>query len=318
MTHALTFHTLTDRPEFLDVVADRIWTAWWSQSGVSPAELRKDVALSIGAQSTPDAIIALKNGIYAGSALLIANDDADFPHLTPWIAAVWVEPEHRRQGIAGQIMAQLRTRARAAGIEAVYLVAKAQRIPFYLGQGYQLISTTPDGSGIFSYPLRHDLRAERDGDAAAISALTTLAFEAAPHSSGTEAHIVERLRAAGALQLSLVIENEGEIVAHAAFSPVRIDGMDLGWVGLGPVSVAPAHQGRGLGAALIRQGLDWMRTKDAKGCVVLGDPAYYARFGFAPRQGLTLEGVPPEYFQALPFGETTPEGVVSYSEAFGA
>lgn len=100
-----------------------------------------------------------------------------------------------------------------------------------------------------------DIRPETEGDTDSIRRLTTAAFAGAAHSSGTEAAIIDRLRDTGSLVLSLVGGFEGRIVAHVAFSPVRIGGQDLGWVGLGPVSVWPEQQGRGLGRAVIAEGL---------------------------------------------------------------
>ena len=84
-----------------------------------------------------------------------------------------------------------------------------------------------------------NIRAEIPEDAAIIRAITSAAFEGAPHSSGTEAAIVDALRAAGALTVSLVAVQNGEIVGHVAFSPVTIDCKSTGWLGLGPVSVRP-------------------------------------------------------------------------------
>ena len=103
-----------------------------------------------------------------------------------------------------------------------------------------------------------------------------------------------------------------------AVSPVRIDGRAGDWYGLGPISVRPDCQGRGIGSLLMAQALDALRLLRAGGCVLLGDPAYYARFGFRAEPGLTLPGVPPEYFMALALAGTVPNGSVAYSEAFDA
>ena len=164
------------------------------------------------------------------------------------------------------------------------------------------------------------IRLEQPGDADAIRALTTEAFATAPHSSGTEAAIVDGLRAAGELTLSLVAvedgETSGEILGHVAFSPVTIDGAEHGWFGLGPVSVRPGRQRGGIGSVLIREGLRRLRENGAAGCVLLGDPAYYGRFGFVNDPALVLEGVPPEYFMRLGFGAELPAGTVRYHAAF--
>ena len=163
------------------------------------------------------------------------------------------------------------------------------------------------------------VRDERADDAPAIAALTESAFREAPHSSGAESAIVDRLRTDGDLVLSLVLTDaDHRIVGHAAFSPVAIADGTAGWFGLGPVSVDPSHWRRGIGSALIRAGLDRLRGSGASGCVVLGEPAYYGRFGFRHDPRLSYPGPPPAYFQALAFAGEPPAGVVRYAPAFGA
>lgn len=162
------------------------------------------------------------------------------------------------------------------------------------------------------------IRSEEAHDRGAIRAIITAAFAEMEHSNQTEARIVDALREAGALALSLVAIESGELVGHVAFSRVTIDGTDLGWYGLGPVAVRPDRQGRGIGAALIRAGLEKLRTAGATGCVVLGEPAYYGRFGFEVDSQLRLPDVPSEYFQALAFNGTVPRGIVAYHAAFSS
>ena len=162
-----------------------------------------------------------------------------------------------------------------------------------------------------------EIRRERPGEEDAIALLIAAAFVGAEHSDGTEAQIVERLRDAGAMTLSLVAEASGEPVGHIAFSPVTIDGHHLGWFGLGPVAVRPDKQGSGIGAALVREGLEKLDQMGAAGCVLVGEPTYYARFGFAAENRLRYPAVPAEYFQALSFTGEWPQGVVAYHPAFG-
>jgi predicted N-acetyltransferase YhbS len=162
------------------------------------------------------------------------------------------------------------------------------------------------------------IRSERQGDEAAIGTLTAAAFAGHPHSDGGEPAIVERLRASGELTLSLVAAaDDGAVIGHVAFSPVTIEDGTGKWFGLGPVSVFPPNQGSGIGSALIREGLARLEKRGAAGCVVLGEPAYYGRFGFAHDPALTYPGPPPEYFQRLLLRGEPPRGTVSYSAAFG-
>lgn len=162
------------------------------------------------------------------------------------------------------------------------------------------------------------IRDERADDASAISDVTVAAFAALEISSHTEQYIIEALRAAGALALSLVAEVDGRVVGHIAFSPVHItDGAD-GWYGLGPVSVLPAYQRRGIGKALIEAGLARLAALGAKGCCLAGHPAYYGRFGFKNIAALTIPGVPAEACFALSFDDRFPQGEVTFHEAFHA
>lgn len=163
-----------------------------------------------------------------------------------------------------------------------------------------------------------NIRPELAQDGAAIHQVTQMAFANAPHASGTEGDIVAALRADHALALSLVAEVDGQILGHIAFSSVLIDGRDLGWLGLGPISVHPDHQGQGIGSALMRAGLDGIKAKGAKGCVVLGEPEFYRRFGFVQDGLLKFEGAPPEFFMSLAFREAREKGVVTYHPAFYA
>lgn len=161
-------------------------------------------------------------------------------------------------------------------------------------------------------------RQELPTDAAAIHDLTCAAFLNAPHAAHTEQFIVDGLRKAGALAISLVAEQQGEVVGHVAVSPVSISDGAEGWYGLGPISVKPELQRKGIGSLLMQSALRLLQEQGAAGCVLVGDPAYYSRFGFKPETSLILSDVPPEYFQALSFGPSLPSGVVTFHEAFGA
>ena len=159
---------------------------------------------------------------------------------------------------------------------------------------------------------------ESPSDTDRIHALTRRAFLSALHTDHTEQFIVDALRRAGALTLSLVAWRGGEMVGHVAVSPVVISSGASGWYGLGPISVLPEAQGLGIGSRLMNEALAALRASGASGCVLLGEPAYYGRFGFKVIEGLVLPGVPSEYFQAVSFAGGFPVGEVAYHEAFTA
>lgn len=162
------------------------------------------------------------------------------------------------------------------------------------------------------------IRDEQDTDIQAIFDLTKEAFNDEEYSSHTEQFIVNALRAAKQLTVSLVAETHGKIVGHIAFSPVSISDGTTDWYGLGPISVIPKYQGKGIGSELMREGLNRIKTLNAKGCVLLGDPNYYGKFGFKADTRLILEGFPAEYFQILTFTDHVPSGYIIYSDAFNA
>jgi putative acetyltransferase len=140
----------------------------------------------------------------------------------------------------------------------------------------------------------------------------------APHTSHYEQFIVSALRNAGRLTLSLVADAQGTLIGHVAVSPVSVSNGATGWFGLGPVSVLPEHQRRGIGSRLMHEALRMLREQGAGGCVVLGEPQYYGRFGFEADPNLILPDVPPQYFQAISLDSSRPQGTVAYHQAFGA
>jgi putative acetyltransferase len=166
--------------------------------------------------------------------------------------------------------------------------------------------------------VKISIRSETPGDAGAIGDVTIAAFAEAEHAGHTEQFIVAALREAAALTISLVAEQDGCIVGHVAVSPVTISDGAENWYGLGPISVLPEFQGQGIGSQLMRHALAVLDEIGAAGCVLLGDPGYYNRFGFRVLDGLVYPGPPVEYFMALSLDGSTAQGEVSYHAAFDA
>jgi putative acetyltransferase len=133
-----------------------------------------------------------------------------------------------------------------------------------------------------------EVRTEKPEDLAAIREVHLQAFSPSPN----EAYLVDLLRRAGKAPISLLAVSEGQIVGHVLFSPVTIDPAPLGTVhglGLAPVGVLPAFQRQGVGTQLIERGLQDCERGGYDFVVVLGDPRYYSRFGFARAKAYELE-----------------------------
>jgi len=156
------------------------------------------------------------------------------------------------------------------------------------------------------------IRKEVQSDVGAISDITKAAFEHHPYSNNTEQFIINALRAANALTISLVAEVDGKLVGHIAFSPVTFSDGSENWYGLGPISVEPDYQKQCVGTELVNEGLHLLKNLGDEGCVLVGNPNYYKRFGFRSSNGLKHEGVPQENFLALAFCNRIPAGVVQF------
>jgi putative acetyltransferase len=146
-------------------------------------------------------------------------------------------------------------------------------------------------------------RKERPGDENGIRRVNEEAFD-----QTGEADLVDALRRRGACLVSLVADEDGQIIGHILFTPVTIDGPKPApeAVGLAPMAVLPSHQRRGIGANLIRIGLEECRKAGCEIAVVLGHPTYYPCFGFQPAHlfGISCEfEVPEEVFMVLPLRE---------------
>lgn len=160
------------------------------------------------------------------------------------------------------------------------------------------------------------IRVEDSSDFQEIRKITEMAFKEMPFSDGDEEDVIERLREASALALSLVAIGEDRILGHVAFSPVKSkSGSDL-WFALGPVSVAPKYQRQGIGSKLIREGLDQLEANGAAGCILTGNPNYYSRFGFQLAPNFCPDGEPEEYFQIKQFIDKPITEKFAFHEAF--
>ena len=159
------------------------------------------------------------------------------------------------------------------------------------------------------------VRMESPSDHDAIRSLIVRAFAGRPFSDGSESRVVDGLRRADALVLSLVAVMGSQMVGHVAFSPVGPPALH-GWYALGPVSVEPSFQRCGVGTRLIEAGLRGLRSRGANGCALVGDHRYYRRFGFSLAPELAPPGYPTEHFQLLAFGPSRPTVRVVFHPVF--
>jgi predicted N-acetyltransferase YhbS len=127
---------LRQRPEFFAVVADRIWRAWWKDSGQPPDYIAGRLRENLNAEPVPMAVVAHDGPAFLGTASVIASDLEERPQYAPWIAAVWVEPEHRSRGIGAALVERAARDCFASGASRVYLCARPARAGFYQNLGW--------------------------------------------------------------------------------------------------------------------------------------------------------------------------------------
>jgi putative acetyltransferase len=159
-------------------------------------------------------------------------------------------------------------------------------------------------------------RTETPADVDVIDDLTARAFAPMPFSDGTEPQVIKRLRERQELTLSLLaVDGAGRILGHVAFSPVQIPGQ-RDWYGLGPISVEPAHQRKGIGRAMVSAAIRELRKIGARGIALVGNPSVYRPMGFVSHGHLTHGDLPPHLVQHMTLSGDDPAGELRFSPAF--
>ncbi len=136
MSLSFTISDLRQCPEFFDIVADRIWQAWWRADGHPLDYISGRLRENMNATSIPFALVAHDGETFLGTASVIASDLAERPQFTPWVAAVWVEPQARRRGVGGELVNRATLDCFALGVSRAYLCARPQRSAFYERLGW--------------------------------------------------------------------------------------------------------------------------------------------------------------------------------------
>ena len=139
MSLPFTISDLRQRPEFFDTVADRIWQAWWKADGHPPDYISDRLRENLSESPIPFALVAHDGAAFLGTASVIASDLAERPQLTPWVAAVWVEPHARQRGVGGALVDHATRDCLALGVSRAYLCARPPHSAFYEGLGWTLI-----------------------------------------------------------------------------------------------------------------------------------------------------------------------------------
>lgn len=160
------------------------------------------------------------------------------------------------------------------------------------------------------------IRSERFDDHQAIQDVTQRAFATMAYSDGDEQELIGRFRDAGVLALSLVAELDGRIVGQITLTPAQAADGRAGWYAIGPVAVEPDLKHQGIGSALIGSAIDWLNAQSAAGCVLVGNPAYYGRFGFRLFPELAPPGQPAQYYQILPLAVSEPDCIIAFHPLF--
>lgn len=130
---------LKERPQYFDVVADRIWNAWWRPGGAVLGDVEGALSAVIASTGFPFTLIGVEGEDFAGTVTCIAIDIAARPHLGPCVAALWVEPDRRGCNLGTRLVELARQRLVAAGFEDAYLSARRPLRSYYRGQGWELI-----------------------------------------------------------------------------------------------------------------------------------------------------------------------------------
>ena len=144
-----TIHDLRDHPEHAPLAADRIWNATWRDGGAPPDSGGTVLDAHLDDSPVPLTLIALdERGRFLGTISIVRSGHPDRPALTPWINALWVEPEQRERGIGGALLRAVTDRARALGIARLYLCTGPHRRDFYERNGWTLVEPDLDESGL--------------------------------------------------------------------------------------------------------------------------------------------------------------------------
>lgn len=145
---------LRDRPEFASVVANRVWRAWWQPEGYEIDFIEALVEQNLGSEPIPLALVAHDEERFFGTASVITTDLDARPQYTPWVAAVWVDPPHRSNGIGAALVRAGAETPKRLGFDCSYLTALPPKHAFYERLGWTVVEhdVTDAGLAVFRSP----------------------------------------------------------------------------------------------------------------------------------------------------------------------
>jgi predicted N-acetyltransferase YhbS len=145
---------LRERADFAPIIADRVWRAWWKPKGYGRSVIERLMQQNLNAEPIPLALVAHDRGTFLGTVSVIAYDLEERPQYTPWVAAVWVEPQHRAKGIGAALVRAAADKAHALGFDPAFLCALPRTHGYYERLGWRLVEAgvTEAGLAVFRSP----------------------------------------------------------------------------------------------------------------------------------------------------------------------
>jgi len=141
---------LRDRPHFRTEVADRIWRAWWRDKGTALDHIAGRVEENLRSPGIPFALVAHRDDEFLGTASVISDDMEERPQYAPWVAAAWVDADHRRYGVGSALVAAAADAAFALQFSRIFLCATPENSSFYERAGWQRLEEDVAGLNVFS------------------------------------------------------------------------------------------------------------------------------------------------------------------------
>ncbi|KZL06441.1 GNAT family N-acetyltransferase [Pseudovibrio sp. Ad26] len=153
MHESLSISKLADVPQFLEPAAKGMWLEWWEEEGHPIEDVYEELRTSLNKESIPTTLIAHNQTEFLGMVMLVQSDMSKRPQYSPWLASLWVAPEHQGKGIGSRLTKELEALALNDGTTHLYLFAKLSLHRFYEGLGWQCIENDVNGVDIFRKQL---------------------------------------------------------------------------------------------------------------------------------------------------------------------